>query len=710
MKKIYLLILLFAFSQWVAGQNTWIQKLTYMSSMQGYWDTLTGVKHVETGADGSIYVLAHADQHNWQYIYKFYPNSNQLEWKIDVGYNGSMVDSWTDIFHVTADSGIVFCENEIGGPTKAGIIKKYDKNGVFDWTHYYSGYPSAIYPTLIDIIEKRSGGFYLLNPDSLFELDITGGMMDTLDIFGSKRIIEATNGDLLASNGSVLNRFDTSGNIIWTQPCSGPFDYDTSNVFIKHSASNIKKVDSYTGVQQWNIVSSFSPISEIRATHDGGCMASIGYEPTGAPYWPTAAVSPGHLFKVDSLGDTLWTRTYDIPRYGLYSFAIMPNGNIITGGCYLTYSSRGPSKDFSAFICMMNGDGSYPLGQTNYISSGDADNNHFQNFVDDALQTMLAFGHTGIPRDSSLDGHSEPGAITCEVTNIAIDWPTFSGGINDKYSDHTGDGVVDSIDISIFNYFCSDSIPLYYRITNPNHSLSVEHFNFVPVNDTILPGESPEYYLVIGSDTNPVDSIYGFAVSYFISEYGQNNVTLSDFYSTGLGTPGLDLFKIQGIGYVTNQFERQHTLLCRTDFQNAVNVNDTVGYIRFGGQFYTSDIDLIITDFKAILYDGTEIPFSVSAGSIFIDSSSVSVSENENWKVKVYPNPADRELKIKNEKFKIGTTVTVDIFNIVGEKVKTIPNLNSNESIPVAELPEGFYTGQITIDNAVKSFSFVIQH
>jgi hypothetical protein len=712
MNKIYFLLIFFAFSHGVSGQNTWVRKLTYNYPAGSYWDSLTGVKHIEVGPDGSVYVLAHTNADNNQFIYKFSPNSNQVEWSVFAGNDGMSVDSWTDIFHVTKDSGIVTCINAYG-MYKNGSVTKYTKEGSQIFLNSHTGSFAPDYATIVDVIERKAGGYYMLTPDSLFILDASGGIMDTVNFYGGKAIRELPGGDLLFYNGNTLTRYDTALNIIWTQPCSGPFDFDSTSVFIKHGASNIKKVDAATGIQDWNILSPFSLISDLHATNEGGFMACTGYEPTGVPFWPfTANVVPGHLFKVDSLGDTLWTRTYNLPRYGLYSFSILPNGNIFTGGGYLSGPALGPQKDFSAFVCVMNSDGSYPLAQTSYISGGDANNDHFMNFTDDALQIMLALTHSGSPRDSSVDGNSDPGYLSCGSSNIAIDWPTFSGGVNDKYSDADGNGVIDTNDVHVFDYaiYCNDSIALYYRLSNPDLLQTVEEFNFVPVNDTILPGDSPEYYLIMGSNANPVDSVYGFAVSYFINEDGQNNIDSTNFYSSTLGSLGVDLFNMQGLGLVANYKERQHTLLCRTDFQNAINVNDTVGFIRFGGWFNSANIQLTIADFKAILVDGTEIPFNVSAGSIFIDSSSVRVNEIENDKVKVYPNPADKELKIKNEKLIIGEELTVEIFNLPGEKIKTIQNFIPGESISVSDLPDGFYTGRISSDTMTGSFSFVISH
>jgi hypothetical protein len=715
--KLIFSFLAVVFAIYAQGQNAWVRKLTYIYPMGVYWDSLTGVKHIEVGPDGSVYVLAHTDADNSQFIYKFAPNSNQVEWSVFAGNDGSSVDSWTDVFHVTKDSGIIFCLNDFDATYQNGFIYKYTKGGVLDWAGFHPAInPSPDYTTIRDVIERRSGGYYMLALDSLFTLDVTGGIVDTIQLFGGLSIREFPNGDFLFSDGNNLTRYDTALNILWTKPCSGPFDFDSTSVFIKHGASNIQKVDAVTGNQIWNIISPFSLISDLHATNEGGFLACTGYEPTGEPFWPfTANVVPGHLFKVDSLGDTLWTRTYNLPRYGLYSFAILPNGNIMTGGCYLSGSTPDDQKDFSAFVCEMNNDGSYPLAQTSYISGGDANNDHYMNFVDDALQTMLALTHTGPPRDSSVDGHSEPGYTACERSNIAIDWPTSSAGINDKYSDHNGDGVVDTNDVLIYNGspMCYDSIPLFYRKGLTNTSQNVEEICFKPVRDTISIGELPEYNIIMGSNSNPVDSIYGFAIAYF---FDQNYINSENFYSTDFGTPGTDLFKLHTISYITmNQYERYHLLLCRNDFQNALNIFDTLATIRFNVNNYTPVINLAITDFKAVLADGTVIPFNVCAEPIYVDTSSTSIHENALNKIQVFPNPANNELRIKSSApiaigIKTETVAAISIFNLLGEEIKSIQNFNPDQSISVSDLPDGFYTLTITTDATLSNSSFIIRH
>jgi hypothetical protein len=460
------------------------------------------------------------------------------------------------------------CYNWFAGTSYIqGFLEKFSKSGQLEWSNQFPNYPGQD-QRAFDVLEKAGGGYYALVEDSMFTIDILGNVVNSTSAINGRKIMELTNGDLLVlDQGNTLYRSDTLGNIIWSHNCDGFFDYDTAHVFILNSNSSIMKVDALSGAQIWNRNYGYFPVSDIEATHDGGFLASIGYKPT-VPYGYAAGTpSPGILFRADSLGDTLWTRNYTLPYYGLSAFSIV-GANILTGGCYLSWLSTSPYKDHSAFICMMNADGSFPLQQTDYMVPSDADDNHYRNFVDDALATMLALGKTGIPRNTSLDSVG----TYCDRVDIAIDWQTSSAcGIDNKYADCDGNGIIDTNDIKNINniiYCIPDSLPLYYRLGGTNQNQSIEEFSLVPVNDTILPGEDAYFYMILGSSGNPVDSIYGFALSYFIGEWGLDHADSATFYSSTLGTPGINMWAYHNYSFVTMNLQlRTHTMICRTDFQ-----------------------------------------------------------------------------------------------------------------------------------------------
>jgi hypothetical protein len=702
-KLLYLFI--FFLPSFSYGQNTWVKKLSYSYQMQGYPFNLTGVDQIEEGADGSVYILAHLDVHNSQTLYKFYPNSNQVEWSLYGGYHGTGIVNWIERFKSTADSGIICCHNTSDQFSVRSEVTKFDKYGVAQWSHQFAdSYNEMSY----DVLEKTNGECLAIIDDTTYSFD-TGGNIISVNgnLFGLK-FLETDNGQFLVlTGGNTLVRMDSVGNVFWTQTCDGNFGYDTTNVYISHAGSFIEKVDAVTGLQIWNKDFGYAPVSDITATHDGGCMFSVGYKP---PHPDAIGGIPmqGLLVRVDSLGDTLWTRTYSFPYYGLSAFQILSNGNICTGGCYLSgYSISVMAQEHSAFFCEMNEDGTYPLSQTTYMMPGDADNNHLTNFVDDALTTMLAIGQTGIARDTAIVGFDP--LFSNEKINVSIDWSSFfPSGINYKYSDFDGNGIVDTTDVNYFNYYYNNQIDSFSSNYRQQLISSVEDFCLIPFRDTVERWDTLCYYMIMGSSVNPVDSIYGFAFSYHIDDAGNVRAD-SAFFKNSLGMRGVDLFCYHDPYSTASNNYRAHTLVCRTDFQNVYNVNDTIGIIRFNGLFDVSPFQPIISDFKAILADGTEIPFNFCTSPVIVDSLYATSDDLEKQPITIFPNPADKELKIKNGKL-ISGTASISIFNVMGEEVKSIVLTNPDQYISVADLPEGFYTGRICSEEMSRSFSFIVQH
>lgn len=77
-----------------------------------------------------------------------------------------------------------------------------------------------------------------------------------------------------------------------------------------------------------------------------------------------------------------------------------------------------------------------------------------------------------------------------------------------------------------------------------------------------------------------------------------------------------------------------------------------------------------------------------------------------NTKASVYPNPASSYLKLSN----IDNVNKVEIYNILGQNIKTVSVSNLNEEISVAELQSGTYFLKIyTNDNFTSKLKFVKQ-
>jgi hypothetical protein len=711
MKGILLLIFLFTFGTFVSGQNTWVQKLSYYGIASGFDDTLTGVKEIQPGLDSSMYILATVTREKVEKIFKLSLIDHTVLWSINIGSHPSANQSqWCSRFSVTSDSGIIICFNfYINMIGIKCLIKKYDKTGQMQWSY---GLGNNYWDTeAYDVLEKQQGGYLALINDSVFEFDNSGSAIDSSDVISGRRFIRMTNGDFLLLNASaILTRTDSLGNIIWSHPCDGPFGYNGSSVFISNTGSSIQKVDALSGIQVWNKNYGYTPISEIDATANDGFVASIGYKPGNMTSWG-GGVIPGVLFSADYLGDTLWTRTFTIPWFGLSTARVMPDKSIATGGGYIYFnlSYGGPFR--SAFCALLDSTGNGDLLHTDYTWPGDANNNDMLSIADDALSTMLALGFTGPVRDT-IDW-SQP-MYYGHISDYAVDWNTaFMNGMNHKHADFDGNGIVDTNDVYKYGQFYSnilDSfiIPDPFRVINPSsHQFNTEDIYFIPEDDTMGPG-TVRFYVVAGSSANPIDSIYGLSFRFYPLASNTQYVPLNsiDSVANDLGIFNSNLFSFH------HEINNLSTVLyCRMDYQNCYNLYDTLGTIDIG--VYDTGINttcqLVVPEFHAVLWNGTEIQCNVYSIPVTIDMT-LNTSKIYNEDLHVFPNPADNELQITFEKNKTRTPFTILIFNLLGEKVKTISNFNPGESISVADLPEGFYTGKLEYQSSEKNFSFIVHH
>jgi hypothetical protein len=64
----------------------------------------------------------------------------------------------------------------------------------------------------------------------------------------------------------------------------------------------------------------------------------------------------------------------------------------------------------------------------------------------------------------------------------------------------------------------------------------------------------------------------------------------------------------------------------------------------------------------------------------------------------VYPNPATTNIYVENN-----TGATIEIYNLVGQKVKTVANANRNAVVNVEDLSEGTYIVKVIDGNEVKT-------
>jgi hypothetical protein len=571
-------------------------------------------------------------------------------------------------------------------------------------------------------VSEIGNNFYAAVGDSIVKFDHSGNVLS----YDSTMIMPMQlmpNNDMIVRSPSLgLARLDQSGNVIWSNSTTGNCSCPASYYYDFTPGSNtVSRIDLRDGSTVWSKSYPWI-VTDLDSTADGGFVASFG-NPPGYLTSSCNCAGPGTIFRSDVNGDTLWSNTYDFPYYGLSSIKMLPSGNIITGGGFIfaRFMYTTCTRDYSSFITMLDSSGHGILETTSVIWPGDANTNQVVDFTDDALNVTIAWGSSGLARDT-IDQDGNLGATSFQYfagtwSDIASDWPgVFASGINRKHADFNGDGVIDMGDILPYSIIQGPNLPLTipnWRLVNPEtFTASIFDFNLFPEQDTVLPGMQIKYYLTLGNSNIPVDSIYGLSFIFDCNYTLLNDTPLVNYPVSDMGIPGNNL-----LGYDFNSFQVSNgrgVLISRIDHNNVYQLHDTIAEITMHAKSTITSpqvLSMNVSSLQAKTYSESPLQFNTLITPVVIDPFAVvNVDENMLGNVLVYPNPADKEIRIKNEKLIIGKKLKVKIFNLLGEKVKTISNFNPDESISVADLPEGFYTGQLMIDREVKNFSFVVNH
>jgi hypothetical protein len=730
MRKILLLLGLLLGPLFSFPQNTWMQRLGGIDlSPYSNTDTVTGIRDIQMGADGNLLVLAYINQNLNQRIFKISQSGAPIHWQIQVGYHGGITAEYTRGIYPTADSGFIISNNPWNIATSFsthGTVEKYSKDGLLQWSHQFTphtdGSPPYYDKAVHHLIQNSSGNFYAtigdgIN-DTLYEFDNSGNILFETDTIKGSDIYEMPNGNLLVQTfNSTLERRDTSGTIYWSVPSQRTLSFTSTHAFII-SPSGVQKLNTAAGTIMWTKTYPFG-ISSASATADGGFISVSGLIPRGwfdsySPIINYGNPLPTTLSRVDSLGDTLWTKTFSFPHFGLSCVKSLSSGNIITGGAFIftNHDHALFDRDYSAFAVSLDSNGNGPLQTTSLIWPGNANNNGICGLVDDILYTGIALGHNGPKRDTL-----NPSAQDFRkglMSDYAADWvDTFANGVNYKHADFSGDGLIDTTDLNLYTssyYTYLQPIIIHqWRLANPfSNSTLLPDFQIIPEEDTVAPGAQIKFFVIAGSSTVPVDSIYGFAFSSFI-----NTQLISDspnvvFLNTMMGSPGVDLFTMAnfGNGYALS------LMGTRTNQQNAFYVYDTIATIIMtaSDQITTPQLfDFQINDFNAITFGQTELQFNLVGSTVVIDPSFLTVSENESDQINIFPNPANEVLNIQFSPSR-GDVYSIEIFNLLGEKLKRYEALKTSLTIPLKDLTKGMYTLRIQSNQAVSNATFVVQH
>ncbi len=369
----------------------------------------------------------------------------------------------------------------------------------------------------------------------------------------------------------------------------------------------------------------------------------------------------------------------------------VPQAFLNTTYCAQIYPDNGSGINFgngSPWACV------FMNGPNSAVWPGDANSDGYAN-VTDLLNIGIANGLTGPIRSN---------ASTNWTAQTATDFTgAFANGINHKFSDCDGNGVIDLNDTT--------AIHLNYGLSH--NKTSEITTNGVPLwlvfPDSVNSLDTVEVEIWLGSVTSPVVDAYGLSFTMmYDSTQVQPGLKHSTIDNSWLGTPGLDLVKMDHDDN-TSLFD---FAVVRTNGQNAsgygkigsivIVLVDNLGKTTFDAKLFLRGIHPILLD-----NTGQNVPIQIGVAL----GAPEQIASNPTTFFELFPNPANSKLTVQiaeNGGPKIDRIMLMDVLG----KQYPVPNLRfgKKREIDVSHLAPGTYFLRVYHSTGIETKKVLIQH
>lgn len=699
MKPYIFLTLLFYNFFYTNAQNI-VKKLNWVPHEIYYrHDSITGVKDLDIMQNGNICVLAQIDQNEYTGLYILDPVNYSITWKHMFGSWGGLSSQFTTALTATSDTGIVVCHNFYSQSSDThvyGMIFKFSPTGTILWSDTFVPVPGQM-RTAIDIAEDSTGNYLALVQDTVYKLDnLTGAINQAIPVVqnSNKILLVPGSSDFIVNGFLSSSRYSLSGNLIWTfNHPSFISNYSlseiTSSGFYILENDSLFVVDLSTGNLTNTTSLPANLYSSINHSANGDLFISAGNPVTHFNY--ITQLQTGSIIKVNSAGNILSVKAIPFPKFGLSWVSELPGGNLFCSGTYLL-NTCDPllSQNYMPFYFTVDQNGNGLIDSTTYLWPGDANNNYVLQFSDDALYILQSFGQTGLARDT-LNYTTYYNGL--DHSDFLSDWNTINtAGVNDKFCDVSGDGIVDQTDLNAFTPYFSFPVAVSYR------SATLPDVTFIPESPTVATGDSARFYIVAGSSM-AIDSVSGIAFSNYPTQQAPYGTV--QFRTNTLGVPGNTLRTFCSISSVSGNANIAFT---KTDLSNVHLNTDTIGIISFyiPVTFTDTSFSTSISEIKAIKGDGSDVPVQAVNGTVMV-TTPTSIQENSSDKINLFPNPANGKITVD----KIYAGNKAEIIDNSG-KIISGSIIPENGTINVSALSKGNYFLKIDYKGNVMRSRFII--
>jgi hypothetical protein len=217
----------------------------------------------------------------------------------------------------TSDSGFIICgHTEVNFNTDYVLLLKVDVNGNLQWWKNYGG--GQLEDVASSVVQTNDGGYLVCGYTTNYGAGYRDIYLIRTDASGNNLWTE-TFGRIHEDNGSFIAKTSDGGYII----TGDTYDTTGGNVYVIKidSAGTYVWSKTYGGGGLW------SRGSCVQQTTDGGFIVAGDYNSINNNY------TDMYLIKLNSIGDTLWTRTYGGTDEDIARFVQQTNdgGYILTG-------------------------------------------------------------------------------------------------------------------------------------------------------------------------------------------------------------------------------------------------------------------------------------------------------------------------------------------------------------------------------------------
>lgn len=343
------------------------------------------------------------------------------------------------------------------------------------------------------------------------------------------------------------------------------------------------------------------------------------------------------------------------------------------------------------------------VGNTcNDIWPGDADNNGVAD-ANDVFQISVEYGSTGpVRQNPTLQW----------VAQGCNDWAGVTFGINDKYADCDGNGIInvnDTLAVSQ-NYGLT-----HQKTTEQNQAQQTDPvLSLVSEQDSIQAGGTAKFRIMLGDAGNTISSLYGvaFSINYDPTVFNENNISISTTNSW-LGTAGTNMFTFRKLVAADGRLD---VVLARTNHQNT-NGYGQVGELQLGvnntmpngGAANTIVLSPIII--KGIQANLTPLTFNTKADSVTVVDSTTGISTPTlSQQVSIYPNPSSGHFVL--DIAAPLSNATWQLTDITGKQLQsgTLPaQANTHKEMDLSTHAKGIYLLKLVSDQGTVIKRVIVQ-